>query len=476
MKIYFCLLYFNNRGLLQLNREGKVKMTAKIRNIIHFLLVDIWFLNLNELSTWRQFVVKFIRMLIMAVRGFIEDHCSLRASALTFYSVLSIVPVAALIFGIAKGFGVEATLKQELSVKFAEHHAVLEKIYAFADSMLKNAKSGMIAGVGVAVLFWTVMKVIGNIEHSFNYIWGVKVHRSVFRKFSDYMSLMLICPILIIMAGSANLFITTQLDKIIVDGAAIMPNGGEIILNTLKLMVLKTLPYLFAWMLFTFIYVFMPNTRVKISSALFAGVVAGTSYQMLQSGYIILQVWLSKYNAIYGSFSALPLFLIWLQLSWIIVLFGAELSFASQNVDTYKFEPHSLKVSYALRKLLTVHLTWMIVRDFMLEKPALTEEAITVETGIPVRLVRDISDSLCRANIISGTVDPETRSIGYKPAIPVEKISIQYVLEKIDGLGRDELPSLRSAGIQSIEKCLENIALAGRNAPMNKLLKDIAGN
>jgi len=284
--------------------------------IINFIKVEIWRIRLKDLSRRKSFLIKQLRVILLALRGFNEDKCQLRASALTYYSLLSIVPVLAMGFGIAKGFGFDKLLEAQLLGSFAGQEAIIEQVIGFARSLLDNTRGGVVAGAGVAILFWTVIKVLGNIERSFNDIWGIKQARKFGRKFSDYLSVMLICPILIIVSSSITVFITTQVqlitEKMLLLGA----------ISPLISFILKLLPYSMIWILFTFIYIFMPNTKVSFKSGLLAGILAGSIYEIIQWVYITFQVGVVKYNAIYGSFAALPMFLVWLQLSWLIVLFG----------------------------------------------------------------------------------------------------------------------------------------------------------
>ncbi|MCK5393541.1 MAG: YihY/virulence factor BrkB family protein, partial [Candidatus Omnitrophica bacterium] len=190
--------------------------------IVNFLTKDIWRIKLRDLPRSRSFFIKQLRIIILALREFAEDKCQLRASALTFYSLLSIVPVVAMAFGIAKGFGFEKVLEKQLLSKVSGQEQVLTQIFDFAKTLLENTKGGLVAGIGVVVLFWTVIKVLTNIERSFNDIWGIKKTRPLGRKFSDYLSVMVICPILLIVSSSITVFITTQttmiIDKFVVLG------------------------------------------------------------------------------------------------------------------------------------------------------------------------------------------------------------------------------------------------------------------
>ncbi|MDY6973367.1 MAG: YihY/virulence factor BrkB family protein, partial [Thermodesulfobacteriota bacterium] len=302
----------------------------RISKLINFITTDIWRINLKDLPRKKSFLVRQIRTMLLAMRGFYEDKCLLSASSLTFYSLLSIVPVLAMAFGIAKGFGFETLLEKELIEKLPGQETILLKVVDFSKRLLENTQGGMIAGIGVIVLLWTVIKLLGHIESSFNEIWGVRRSRPFVRKMSDYLSVMLIGPIFVVVSSSATLFITTQINRIAENTALLS------MLNPLIVLMLKMLPYCLIGILLTIIYILMPNTRVKVKSGLVAGIIAGAVFVSVQWGYINFQIVIAKYNAIYGSFAAIPLFLIWLQLSWLIVLFGAEISFAIQDVGTYE--------------------------------------------------------------------------------------------------------------------------------------------
>ena len=331
-----------------------------IAKAIKFITVDIWRIRLEDLPFGKSFLIKQLRIFLLTLRGFDEDKCFFRASSLTFYTILSIVPVAAMLFGIAKGFGFETMLKRELFEKFPgeAQQEVLWKVFDFAESMLLATKGSVIAGIGLVILFWSVVKVLSNIEASLNDIWEIKEARSWGRKFADYLAVMLLSPLLILMSSSATVFITTQFTK--------LANEIKLVgfISPFIFLSFKLIPYFLIWILFTIIYVLMPNTKVSIKSGFVAGIIAGTIFQVVQWAYISFQVGTARYNAIYGSFAALPLFLMWVQISWWVVLFGAELSFANQNVDTYEYEPDSKKVSPAFKRVLTLQIAHLLVKNF----------------------------------------------------------------------------------------------------------------
>lgn len=444
-----------------------LSISSRFQKIVDFFKGDIWRIHRRKLPPGKSFFLTLLRVVVLSVRGFDEDKCQLRASALTFFSLISIVPVAALAFGIAKGFGVEKALEQELRTRFTGQEEVLEKVISFSHSMLESTRGELIAGIGLLLLFWAVIRLLGQIEGSLNDIWGVKEQRSMGRRFSDYLSLMLVAPVILILSSSLTVFITTQI-TLILEKVAIL--GW---LSPFVLFFLRLLPYTLLWGLFTFVYIFMPNTKIRFASALLAGIIAGTLFQLVQWAYITFQVGVAQYNAIYGSFAALPLFLIWLQLSWLIVLYGAELSFAYQNVDTYEFEPDALQASLHLKRLLSLQVANHIVKTFISGGKPPTPTGISRELEIPVRLVNEIVFALAHSRIISGTETEEGGEKGFLPARDINTLTVQYVIEALEKRGLNDMPFAHTPEFESISAAVEDFEQCLEETPANRLLKDI---
>ena len=451
----------------QVKPKSKQGIGDLISNFFHFIRVDIWRIRLADLPFGRSFLIKQLRMILLAFRGYDEDRCLLRASSLTFYTLLSIVPVAAMFFGVAKGFGFERRLQEELFNRFPGQEAVLNQVISFSNSLLEQTQGGLIAGIGMLVLFWAVLKVLGHIEMALNDIWGIKESRSWGRKFSDYLSIMLISPILVLMSGSVTVFITTRVAQI-TQKVELMG-----VISQLIFLLLKFTPYVLIWALFTFLYIIMPNTKVNFKAGLLGGVVGGTLYQIAQWGYISFQIGAAKYNAIYGSFAALPLFLMWLQISWWIVLFGAELSFANQNVDTYEYEPDCLRVSPGFKKLLALQIAHLLIKKFENGDRPLTDSQISAQLEMPIRLVHNILFDLVESGLVSEIKTQADKEFAYQPARDINNLTIQYVLEALDQKGTDNIPVARTEDYQALSDALQNFSEAMEKLPANKLLKDI---
>ncbi len=438
-----------------------------IRKFLLFLKTEIWLVELKSYPPVLGFFLKQLRIILLATRGFRENRIQLRASALTYYTMLSIVPVAAMGFGIAKGFGFESRLEIELRNMASERKElaeVLDYIIGFANSMLQNINGGFIAGVGLIVLLWSIMKVLGNIENSFNAIWQIHKPRAFIRKFSDYLSMMLVAPILFFLSST----ITVYLSKAISDNGIL----AEHLSSFLEFLV-KLIPYGLIYLLFTILYVVMPNTKVNFKYGLYAGLIAGTIFQITQWFYIYFQVGVGRYGAIYGSFIALPLFLVWLQISWLIVLLGAEISFAYQNIEKYEFEYEALHISSYNRRMLTFLVMHTIVKQFEHGSNPMTPPEISHELGIPIRLVREIIFDLSNANLIVEATTDSPKENAFVPAVDINKITISYLVEKLERSGEDRLIAEKSENLETFSEIQQGLLTAIEKSPVNRLIKDI---
>lgn len=432
-----------------------------------FVKTDIWRIRLKDLSRSKSFFIRLVRIIVLAVRGFDENKCMFRASALTFYCLLSIVPVIALIFGIAKGFGLQQRVAAEILAKMKGHEEVADRIITFANSLLDKASGGVIAGVGVVFLFWTIISLLGNIEGSFNDIWGVVKPRTFGRKFSDYLVTMLVCPILLVIAGGVTIFLSSQIQNL-TEKFPVLKNFGPMFW-----LILKLLPYITIWISFTFIFIFIPNTKVRFISGLIAGIVAGSLFQLVQWTYVNFQVQITARYAIYGSFAALPLFLLWIQISWLIVLFGAEVSFAHQNVETYEFEPDCLSVSKSFKKLLSLLIVQRLVKKFCKGERPVDASGLSHELEIPVRLVRQILYELSESGVLSEVRNSKDREFAYQPAVDVEKITIKFVLDQLETHGTHGIPVAKLGELDKLSDRLRQLGELVEKSPANILLKNI---
>jgi membrane protein len=440
-----------------------MQVKEKLRRALDFLKTDIWRIRAGTLPRRRSFLIQQARVILLALRGFHVHKCALRASALTFFSLLSIVPALAMLFGIAKGFGMERVFEQRVREWMVNQPQAADRIIELTNSLLQQTRTGLMALVGLCVLIWTVVMVLGNVEASFNEIWGIRKQRTLARRFIDYLALLIICPVFVAVSGAVGVLVT---------GSARMLLKAVTILGWLSPL-LGLVPIVMGWALFSFLYLFMPNTRVRLRSALVGGVVAGTVYQIIQWAYFSSQIALTQYSAIYGSFAVVPLFLVWVEVTWLVVLFGCELAFAHQNVETYEFEPDCLNASPAFKRLVALRITQLLVRNFEEGRPALTARRIGQEIGAPVRLVNECVFYLVAASVLSETPSRDERDTAYQPARCTDSLGVARVWQALDESGGSDIPLLESEELSRLTDSLEALKKALRESEGDVSLKDI---
>ncbi len=367
---------------------------------------------------------------------------------------MSIVPVLAMALAIARGFGYSELLRQELFNRFQDQNEALTQIFQYADNFLDQAKSGIIAGFGFALLFLTVILLLRNLEGILNGIWGVKKLRSWRRVLTDYFAVVLIAPVIFVIASSVSVFVVDILEK----GIRLLPASLWAI--SWLLFLVHLVPYCLFALFFTFLYLFMPNTKVHFASALLGGVIAGCLYTAVQWGYIYFQVGVSRYGAVYGSMAALPLFLVWLQLSWFIVLFGAEVSCAHQTMDEHEFEVKAGRISYSFKRLLTLWILHLALKGF------LTRERLVKHYQVPSVLATPILQELVACHLLH-----ETRG-GYVAGHHVQNLKISEVIAILEERGENAFPFIEARSLAPFERALRAFCKMIESSPENIQLSD----
>lgn len=443
-------------------------MILKLKKYQEFFTNDIWHVSLDRFPKWQWPFIKTIRIILLSVRDFNEKQLILRSSALTYYTLLSIVPVIAMIFGIAQGFGLEKYIDEQLNAALSGQPQVLENLKAYSHNMLRNTQGGWVAGLGFVLLLWSVVQVLGNIEDALNSIWYVKQARTWTRKFTDYLSIMVVAPIFIILSGTVNIFITTEIQSL---AAKLSILGGTV--TDLIIISIKFVPFLSTWLLFFLIYTVMPNTRVKLRSAFIAGVIAGTCFQLFQWGYIEFQVGVSRLNAIYGSFASIPLFITWLYFSWTIVLVGAEISYSIQHVFTFEAQEKSKKISHEMRMLYHLYVMHFIAKAFKEEKgaPSLTEIASSLD--IPNAICRMVLDNAIRANLVIESTHIKSKELVFTPGVEIAKLSIAYIIQKLESIGELKRQAQTQESFQKIKQYYNELEHEMLRSPSNKNIVDL---
>jgi len=431
-------------------------MVHKIRR---YLLEELWNFPLRKEKGARRFLFKSLRISVLAVREFFQDQCMLHASSLTYYTIMATVPILALSFAIARGFGFHDYLHERILLYFEQNRDILLQILSFVDNMIEQARGGIIAGIGIVVLFWSITQLLSNLEQSMNQIWKVKKLRSWRRIFTDYFALMLIAPCLFLLSTSASVFFVRK----VAEGVALL--HLNLFFSQLLLFIAKLVPYCLFWFLFAFVYVFMPNRRVPISSAFLGGIVGGTIYLIVQWAYLYFQAGFNRIGAIYGSFAAFPLFLIWVQINWSLLLFGAEFSYAHQTLDQHEYEEKAKRASIGYRRLLSLWILHLAVSRFLNGEGPLTRDCIAVRYQIPYALATPILEDLTGSGLLLETPG------GYLPAKGGLRIS--DALFALEEKGDSDFPFIDSSALAPLERALESFRHEIEASPDNKPLHEI---
>lgn len=400
-------------------KESKfTRLAEKIRDMVNYCWTGVW----KDPRETKK--VRAIKVINLSVRSFLDRDLQSRSMSLTYSTVLAIVPALALLFAIGRGFGFQNLLEDELYRYLPAQKEGLEFAMKFVDSYLKEASQGIFVGVGIVFLLWTLFSLLSYIESAFNQIWDTKRERTIYQKFTDYTAICLIVPVLMICSSGVSIFMS----------ATFQDNIHFSFLSPLVNIALETVPFLLAWMAFTFSFFLIPYTKVIFKYAAISGAVCAVFFQILQLLFVNGQIYVSKYNAIYGSFAFLPLLLIWLQFSWLILLIGCVLTNSLQNVLGFNFIGEIHKMSRNYETKVTVVLAAAVVGRFRKNKTPLTRKQLSFYYDIPIRVVSHICEKLNKAKLINYIVLPNDK-VGIAPATEVSNLTVGTLLQKLDSTG-----------------------------------------
>ncbi|MCZ6873223.1 MAG: YihY/virulence factor BrkB family protein [bacterium] len=391
-----------------------------------FIRHDIWLIDALGL---RGIVLHQLRIVLIVLRGFFFDHhCLLRAAALTYTTLLALVPMLAFMFAFLKGLGVQNKLEPLL----LEHLPVTaEDTVRIIFQYVNNIKVGTLGAIGLGTLLFTTILQLGNVESSFNEIWGIRTGRTLLRKITDYVSVMVIAPVVLFVALGVNATLQQQtILKTLLEQRVI---GDAVVL------IFTLLPSVVIWLAFTFFYAYLPNTRVNIVPALVGGFIGGMLWQAAQWIYIDFQIGVANLQAIYGAFAQLPMLMIWIYISWVVTLLGAEITFASQNAATYPLERLTRASSFYVKEWLANALYFSLIRTFVAGAGAWSAQDFAQQNGIPIRLLREILTVLEDEQLL---VQAATAPEHYVPGRYPDSITPWHILRALRHHGDPDMETL----------------------------------
>ncbi|MGC9151601.1 MAG: YihY/virulence factor BrkB family protein [Microbacter sp.] len=399
-----------------------------------------------------------LRIGIVTFEDWTKGPLNSRASALTYFSLFSIVPVFALLFGIAKGFGLDRFLEKWMTYNLVWAGDALPVILNFTDSLLEHTKGGLIAGVGLIFLFYAVINMLGRIEDAMNDIHHIEKKRSIIRKFTDYSAIMALAPLFLLVSSAAQIWLYHTLRTM----------TDPLSFNGFLRPLFRFIPYVMSWILFACLYIIMPNDKVKIKPALIAALIAGTLFQFWQYLYVNFQIGVAQYNAIYGSFAALPLLLLFLYYSWVIFLVGGKIAYSIEHIHRIQIERSSGTWSIFQQKILYTLLVHAVVKRFEFAKEPPNVETLAFLYKLPEHLVKKMLQALVDARVL---LEVNVSPVAYIPAFDIHKMTIGYLLRIIEQT-IDAQGNLQQTGESKIIETIYNDHLYSLSEA-NRLIKDI---
>ncbi len=443
----------------QQKKESRISLWAdKIKNIIDYCISGVWSDNRKTMK------VRIVKTVNLTIQSFLNRDLQIKSMAITYQTIFAMVPALALLLAISKGFGFQEIVQNELYTYFPSQSKALGAALGFVDSYLAEASSGILVGVGLIVLLWTLISLLSNIEDAFNNIWDIRSNRNIIQKVRDYIAIFLLIPVLMILSSGISIFMSSTI-------LAVVPfEFLSPFVNTL----LELSPVVLCWAAFSLCFWLIPNTKVSFKYAAISGLLCALAFELLQVLFLGGQIYVSKYNAIYGSFAFLPLLLIWLQISWLLLLSGCGLTYALQNIFSYNFFDNISSVSQAYYRKVLLVVTAVIYRRFHQGMPAPTRNSLSMTYGLPISMVSSISDRLIRAGLVQTTGETgEEHDPGLVPTTDTDRISVRDVVVRVENEGKAEfIPDFRttySDALRQIDEMMNRMYEASGDMPIRDL-------
>jgi membrane protein len=436
-----------------------------VNRLNEFFVRELWDVDINSLGRFKAFIIKALRLLYVTIREFSEGQLTLRAMGLVYTTLLSLIPVLAISFSVLKAFGVHNEVAPFLSNLLAPFGPAKEEMTQKIIEFIENTKVGVLGTIGLALLIYTVISLIQKIEDALNYIWKVNTPRSFARRFSDYMSVILIAPVLIFTAISLTAYVmnTDVMQKLI----SIQPFGMTVYFAG------KLVPYIFVCAAFTFIYMFIPNTKVKFTSALVGGIFAGVLWETIGWGFASFIASSKKYSAIYSGFAIVILFMIWLYYSWLIILVGAQVSFYYQHPQFLTVKKEVVLLSNRLKERLALLIMFLIGYNYYHNKPPWIFNSLVERLGVSLSVepIERILNALERKGFILETGDEPPR---YIPARDIETIKLKELIRSVR-TDEEEVYSIeeRFLSMCEVDDVIKRTSDAAEGALGEETIKDL---
>lgn len=414
-------------------------MNPRIQRLREFVQYDLWRQShMGVHAPKKRLLYRFLQTIILVARGFKDQVLVVRANSLSFALLFAFIPMMALIFAIARGFGFEEILKDKISAGFLAEANIAPMLLEWVERYLETAREGLFLGIGLIVLIWAVHAFFNMLEKSFNSIWNVKKTRSFGRRMTNYVMTLLLVPVLVVVTSGISIFLNST--------GVLAPVLQAI--EPIRKFMLRFIPFVVTSAVFTWIFIAIPNTKVKFSSAIIPGIIMGLLYQVVQSFSMFLVVLFTRMSIVYGAFSAIPLVLIWLNITCWLLLIGAELAFAIQNNEHFAYERDIETMSRRYKDYVMLYLLSVIIKRFEQGETPETIQQMAKKHYLPSRLVAQLLSRLEDTNIIRRVYIDNQEEQAFVPALDTNLISVEMVIGRISAQGTEEFLQHTSAEMQ----------------------------
>ena len=397
--------------------------------IVKFLRYDMWRVTATEYDgVFQRIGYSIIRTIVLVARGFTSKNLNDKAKALTYSLIFAVVPILAMVVAVAKGFGVMDVIQEQLNASFLGETNMVPTVMEMVDRYLETAQGGVFIGIGILILLWAVYSFFQSVETAFNQIWNVQKSRSVLRQVTTYIAIVVLIPVLIVCTAGITIFLHTTVETF-----GSMEKMQEYYENSGT----EFLQFFMCWFLFTWMYIAIPNTKVQFKSAVIPGVIMGSLFQILQMLSVYVIAMLGRTSIVYGAIATIPILMIWLQYTSLLILIGAEMSFAIQNKDEFEYEQDVNRMSRRYKDFIMLYLLSVIIKRFENDEPPLTAHKLAVRDHIPIRLVNQLLSRMVETGILREVYVEEEEERTVQPALDTHKISIGMVLGRIESQGAE---------------------------------------
>ena len=402
----------------------------KFSDIIRFLRYDMWRVTATEFDGFFQrlgYII--IRTIVLVARGFTSKNLNDKAKALTYSLIFAIVPILAMIVAIAQGFGVADVIENQLNKSFLGETNLVPTIMEMVQRYLDTAQGGVFIGIGILILLWAIYSFFQSVETAFNKIWNVHKSRSILRQVTTYVTIVVLIPVIVVCSAGITIFLNTTIESTL---------HVEALHHFFHTSGVKFLQFAMCWLLFTVMYIGIPNTKVRFLSALIPGVIMGTLFQLLQMLSVYLIAFLSRTSIVYGAFATIPILMTWLQYTSLLILIGAEMSYAIQNNEEFEYEQDLNRMSRRYKDFVMLYLLSVIIKRFEADEAPLTAHELAIRDHLPIRLVNQLVGRMVETGILREVyTDEEDDEKRYQPALDTHKISVGMVIGRIETQGNE---------------------------------------